>query len=58
MNVPKDPVMLLSYLNTQLRDQYESLSALCDALELNPEDITAQLAAIDYHYSPELNQFR
>ena len=24
-NIPKDPVMLLSYLNTQLRDFYPSL---------------------------------
>ena len=32
MNLPKDPVMLLSYLNTQLRDNYDSLEALCDEI--------------------------
>ena len=25
MNLPKDPVMLMSYLNTQLRDNYEEV---------------------------------
>lgn len=27
--IPKEPVMLLSYVNTQLRDYYDSLEALC-----------------------------
>lgn len=58
MNVPKDPVMLLSYLNTQLRDSYDSLAALCDALELDPKEIEERLAAIDYHYDQEQNQFK
>ena len=33
MALPKDPYILLSYLNTQLRDKYASLAALCDDLE-------------------------
>ena len=28
--LPHDPVMLLSYVNTQLRDRDASLDALCD----------------------------
>ena len=35
MTCPSDPVMLLSYINTQLRDHYESLTALCDDLHLS-----------------------
>ena len=27
--IPKDPMILLSYVNTQLRDYYDSLEALC-----------------------------
>ena len=51
MNLPKDPVMLLSYLNTQLRDNY-------DSLEADQATIEATLAGIDYHYNKELNQFK
>ena len=58
MNLPKDPVMLLSYLNTQLRDNYDSLEALCDALDADQATLEAALADIDYHYNREQNQFK
>ncbi len=32
MQLPKDPVILLSYINTQLRDFYPSLDELCKSL--------------------------
>ena len=57
MAVPRDPVMLLSYVNTQLRDQYPSLDELCRALGLNRDEIEGTLASIDYAYSAERNQF-
>ena len=31
--LPQDPNILLSYINTKLRDQYPSLDALCDDLD-------------------------
>ena len=37
--IPKDPVMLLSYVNTQLRDFYPPLSSMCEAKGLNREQI-------------------
>ena len=46
MAVPRDPVMLLSYVNTQLRDHYPSLDELCRALGLNRDEIEGTLASI------------
>ena len=47
-NIPKDPVMLLSFLNTQLRDYYPSLEDCCLSLGINMEEITGGLALIGY----------
>lgn len=33
--IPKDPVMLLSYINTQLRDNYPDMDELCRSLCLD-----------------------
>lgn len=57
MNIPKDPVMLVSFLNLKLRDQYASFDALCDDFQLDKGEIEAKLDTIDYHYKPEANQF-
>lgn len=57
MSIPKDPVMLLSYINTQLRDRYPSLRALCEDLDLSETDLCTALAGIGYEYSPEQNRF-
>ena len=58
MTIPKDPVMLLSYINTQLRDYYESLDELCRELELSKESIIKTLKTIDYEYNAVQNQFQ
>ena len=55
--IPKDPVMLLSYINTLLRDYYSDLDALENGLGLNINDIKEKLAAIDYEYDAGRNQF-
>ena len=57
MNIPKDPVMLLSYINTQLRDHYPSLDELVTNLEVNKEDLLKKLSGIDYEYDETTNQF-
>ncbi|MCR5664118.1 MAG: DUF4250 domain-containing protein [Oscillospiraceae bacterium] len=56
--LPKDPVILLSFVNTRLRDRYESLSALCEDLEADEDELRARLAESGYQYDPELNRFR
>lgn len=55
--LPKDPMILLSYINTKLRDDYASLDALCDDLQADRSEIENTLSAIDYQYSAELNKF-
>jgi len=55
--LPKDPVILLSVVNTKLRDFYSSLDALCDDLQVEKSEIEATIAKIGYHYNQERNQF-
>ena len=57
MKLPNDPVMLLSAVNMKLRDQYDSLDALCDDFHISPEDIEKMLAEIGYEYNREANRF-
>ena len=55
--IPKDPMILLSYVNTQLRDYYDSLEALCTLRGIKKEELIEKLDMIDYHYDDELNNF-
>ena len=55
--IPKDPVMLLSFVNLKLRDYYSDLESMCDALAIDRDELTEKLASIDYHYNKERNQF-
>ncbi len=55
--IPKDPVMLLSFVNLKLRDYYSDLESMCDALDIDQGELTEKLASIDYHYNKERNQF-
>lgn len=55
--MPKDPVILLSYVNTQLRDFYPSLREMCETLGVEKEYIVNTLKQIDYSYDEQRNQF-
>lgn len=55
--LPKDPMILLSYINTQLRDFYPSLEELCRTMDIEEAEIKSQLAKIDYIYNAAKNQF-
>ena len=55
--IPKDPVMLLSFLNMKLRDFYSDLSALCEDLDVSEVEIKEKLAPIGYVYDADRNQF-
>ncbi len=57
MDLPKDPVILLSFINTKLRDFYPSLEELCKSLGIEEKSLNETLASIDYHYDSTVNQF-
>ena len=57
MNLPNDPIMLMSYLNTQLRDNYPSLEELCKSMCLDEAVIRAKLETVGFVYQPDRNQF-
>ena len=57
MNLPKDPMLLLSVVNTKLRDQYTSLDALCEDMQADREKMETKLQNIDYTYDENTNQF-
>ena len=57
MELPNEPAILLSYINTKLRDFYPSLTELCKSLNIDEKELTDKLASIDYHYNDAKNQF-
>lgn len=56
-NLPNDAVMLLSVINTKLRDYYSSFDALCEDMCIEKDVIIQKLEAIDYTYDKDKNQF-
>lgn len=57
MSIPKDPNLLIGYINTKLRDEYSSLDDLCKSLLIDQSQIEASLYSIDYHYDMGQNRF-
>lgn len=55
--LPEDPMLLLSYVNTQLRDFYESLEGFCSSQDVSAEELKKKLKTIDYEYDEKLNKF-
>ena len=56
-DLPKDPMILLSVVNTKLRDFYADLDTLCQEMQIAKKELTEKLASIDYEYDAGLNQF-
>ena len=56
-NLPKDPMLLLSVVNTKLRDFYKNLDLLCEDMDVDKEEIMDILSKIDYEYDEQLNKF-
>lgn len=56
-SLPTDPAMLMSYLNTKLRDDYPSLDALCDDLHIDKQELLDKMKQAGFEYTPEHNRF-
>ena len=56
-NIPSDPMMLLSFLNMKLRDFYSNLDELCNALDLDKEEIVKKMADAGFEYNETQNKF-
>lgn len=56
--LPEDPNILLSYVNTKLRDEFGSLDSLCQVLGVEPGALAERLAGLGYAYDGNANQFR
>lgn len=55
--LPNDPMLCLSVLNTKLRDYYGSLDDLCEDMGVSKSDLITKMNSIDYEYDEESNQF-
>ena len=57
MELPKDPMLLLSVVNTKIRDHYQTLDALCEDMDVNKEELINTLRGLDYEYDESRHQF-
>lgn len=55
--LPNDPMLLLSVVNTKLRDYYHTLDALCEDMHIDKDEIINRLKGIDYEYDESRHQF-
>ena len=44
--LPRDPVMLLSVVNTKLRDYYSTLDVLCEDMQVDKQELIGKLEMI------------
>lgn len=58
MILPADDFILLSVINTKLRDEYPSLEELCEDNGFSREEIIERLLAIGYAYDETGNCFK
>lgn len=58
MSIPKDPIMLLSFINMKLRDKYPNLTELCKGLDIDEPELKEKLKSVGFDYMPDINQFK
>lgn len=55
--LPNDPMLCLSVVNTKLRDTYQDLDILCEDMGVDKKSLLEKLSMIDYEYDSGQNQF-
>ncbi|MBP5330337.1 MAG: DUF4250 domain-containing protein [Lachnospiraceae bacterium] len=56
--LPEDPIILLSFVNMRLRDEYSDLDDLCDSLDIDKSELTEKLEKAGYRYDAENHCFK
>ena len=54
--IPSDPFMLMSYVNQQLRDNYDSLDEFCKSMDIDKNELLHKLNAAGFEYNPDTNK--
>ncbi|MCR5149505.1 MAG: DUF4250 domain-containing protein [Eubacterium sp.] len=57
MELPNQPIMLMSFVNTQLRDEFPSLRELALSYGVDEKEIVDKLKSVGFIYNDELNKF-
>lgn len=57
MDLPNDPIMLMSAVNLKLRDYYSSLDALCEDMNINKSELCEKLKKAGFTYSEKNKKF-
>lgn len=55
--IPQDSMILFSYINLKLRDNYDSLDELCEDLDIDRDELCGKLASAGFEYSEKYNKF-
>lgn len=58
MSLPKDPMILLSFVNTKLRDEFTDLEEFCKEEDISIESLKEQLESIGFQYNETIHQFK
>ena len=56
--LPKDPVMLMSFVNMKLRDEYRTLEDFCMSYGIDERGLKATLESAGFEWLPGIRQFR
>ncbi len=57
MDIPRDPIILVGYVNTKLRDHFSTLEEFCQTYDIEEEELRSTLLSVDYQYDETINQF-
>lgn len=55
--MPKDPMVLMGFINMKLRDFYPDLDALCEDMQVDRKELEKRLAEVGFEYNPSANKF-